>query len=591
VIPRPSFGRRLARAWATIEWPVVWALAAASVLLGVAGFARHAAARGESLGALDLLYRALQLFVLESGAADPPVPPTLEAARFLAPLVAIYTASKALLALFADQMHQLRLWRLRDHVVIAGAGRTGRALARAFRDRGHPVAVVERDAGVEALAGCREGRCAIVVGDATDPATLRRARVHRARHLLAVCGDDGANAEVAVAAHAATRGRRTPLSAVVHVFEPALWRLLSDRTFAATGRDSVRFEFLNLYDKGARALLDEHPPFGPPGRDAPAGPHLLVAGLGRFGESVVLRAARQWRRDRPTARDRFRIAVVDRLAGAKVESLRHRYPGLDDACAIEPLEMEVGSPAFERARYLFDADGRCRVTIAYVCFDDDARSLSTALTLHPHLGPCGVPVVARMEGESGLALLLQGRVGPEFGNLHAFGLLDRTCVPELVLDGPLETLARSFHERYRREADARGEAPGTNPSMAPWTELPEHLRESNRRLAGSLREELAVAGFEIVPERDWSAEPRRFTERELDGLAQIEHERWLAERRENGWRFTSGPKRVDRKQSPDMVAWEELTEVAKEKDRVIFRALPELLAEAGYGLRRRSPRP
>lgn len=585
MIPTAPLRRRLERAWRTIEWPLVWALALASVALGVVGWSRHAAAHGESLGPLDLLYRSLQLFVLESGAAAPPVPGALEAARFLAPLVAVYTASKALLAIFTDQMQQLRLWRLNDHVVVAGGGRTGRALARTFRARGHRVAIVERDGGVETLAGCRERRCAIVVGDATDPATLRRARVHRARHLIAVCGDDGVNAEIAVAAHEAGTRRKSPLSCVVHVFDSELWRLLSDRWFAASERDSVRLEFFNLYEKGARALLDEHTPFGDPAVERIRTPHLLVIGLGRFGESVVVRAARRWRRARALASDTFEITVVDREARAKCDSLGLRYPGLAALCAIHAEELDAGSPEFERGAYLFDEQGRCQITIAYVCFDDDAQSLSAALTLYAHLDRCSVPVVARMEREGGLALLLRERSGADFENLHAFGLLDRTCTPELVLAGSLESLARALHERYRREAEQRGETVSSNPSMSSWSELPDALKDSNRHLASSLREELAAAGFEIAPERDWRAEPRRFTPNEIEGLARIEHERWVTERRRNGWRFTSGPKDVDRRMSPDMVPWEDLTETAKEKDRVIFRALPELLADAGYALR------
>jgi len=578
--------RRLARTWRTIEWPLVWALALAAVVLGVAGWSEHAAARGERLGALDLVYRSLQLFVLESGAAAPPVPWTLEAARFLAPLVAVYTASKALLAIFADQMQQLRLWRLRNHVVIGGGGRTGRALARAFRARGQRVAVVERDAAAETLAGCREGRCAIVVGDATDPATLRRARVRRARHLIAVCGDDGVNAEIAVAAREAAARRGSPLSCIVHVFDTELWRLLSDRWFAATGRDAVRLEFFNLYDKGARALLDEHPPFGDPGVESIRTPHVLIVGLGRFGESVVVRAARRWRRVRAHPSETFAVTVVDREARAKCDSLGLRYPGLAELCAIDAQELEVGSPEFERGAFLFDDQGRCRITIAYVCFDHDALSLSSALTLHAHLGRCGVPVVARMERDAGLALLLRGRTGAGFEDLHAFGLLERTCTPELVFAGSMETLARALHERYRREAEARGETPAVNLSMVAWPDLPDRLKESNRQLAASLRDELATAGFEIAPERDWRAGPRRFTESEIEALARLEHERWMADRRAHGWRWTDGAKDVTRRRSPDLVPWEELDETAKEKDRVIFRALPELLAEAGYAVRR-----
>lgn len=573
--------RRLRAAWSTVEWPVVWALAAAAVGLGYVGFA--AAGLGESR--LDRLYLALQLFFLQSGhLVERTVPWTLEVARFLAPLVAAYTASKALLAIFADQLRQARIRTLDDHAVIAGAGRKATALARGFRERGRKVVVVERDREDPALAGLREIGVPVLVGDATDPAVLRRAGIRRAGCLLATCGDDGTNAEIAAAARAAAGGRKRPLACVVHVVDHRLGRLLDERWLPSGTAGPVRLEYFNVFDRGARALLDAHPPFG---GDGSRGPHVLVVGLGRFGESLVVRAVRRWRGTEPGGR--LAMTVVDRFATRKRNVLCARWPRLPEVCAVRAVDLEVESPAFETGEFLA---GTGPVTTAYVCFDDDAHGLSTGLALR-RLLPRSAPVVVRMEREAGLATLLEGggRRGSEFEGLHAFGLIDRTCVPELTLAGRLEAIARGLHDRYVAGRVEAGDTPETNPSLVPWEELPESLRESNRDQALGLETVLGAAGWEIVPQRDWDAEPIRFDEADLERLARAEHERWVVDLERDGWRRGEPPKDPRRKTHPHLVPWADLPEDVREIDRATVRAWPELLAEAGYGVRPAEGRP
>jgi hypothetical protein len=166
--------------------------------------------------------------------------------------------------------------------------------------------------------------------------------------------------------------------------------------------------------------------------------------------------------------------------------------------------MDVASPEFEEGAFLFDPQGRCDVSAVYVCFDDDARSLATALKIHRRLGAHKPPIVIRMIQLSGLARLLhcgvygprpsgatvgeleeEGRPRDDFGNLHAFGLLDRTCRPDLLFAGNVEKLARTIHEAYVLQQEAKGISRDTNPSMEDWDELQDSLKDSNRQQAGT----------------------------------------------------------------------------------------------------------
>jgi CPA2 family monovalent cation:H+ antiporter-2 len=67
---------------------------------------------------------------------------------------------------------------LRDHVIICGAGRVGRAVARSLRERGHHCVAIEIDQ--HRLEVCSEAGLPMVYGDASHPAVLEAAGLDHA---------------------------------------------------------------------------------------------------------------------------------------------------------------------------------------------------------------------------------------------------------------------------------------------------------------------------------------------------------------------------------------------------------------------------
>ena len=67
---------------------------------------------------------------------------------------------------------------------------------------------------------------------------------------------------------------------------------------------------------------------------------------------------------------------------------------------------------------------------------------------------------------------------------------------------------------------------------------------------------------------------------EIETMAEIEHERWITERVARGW--SKGPRDDAARSHPALVPWSDLPEAEREKDREVVRAIPALLAEAGY---------
>jgi RyR domain len=154
---------------------------------------------------------------------------------------------------------------------------------------------------------------------------------------------------------------------------------------------------------------------------------------------------------------------------------------------------------------------------------------------------------------------------------------------------PAEQLARSIHSAYVAMETDKGETPATNPSMVPWERLPENLRQSNVAQAADIGAKMEEIGAIVVPESA-SAPAFDFTAEEIEHLAQLEHQRWMREKLDAGWK--PGPLRDDaRKIHPDLQEWNELSEADKDKDRNAIRSLPATLRNAGYQIRRLRPRP
>ena len=197
-----------------------------------------------------------------------------------------------------------------------------------------------------------------------------------------------------------------------------------------------------------------------------------------------------------------------------------------------------------------------------------------------------------MNHDSGLATLLKGEEtkSGSFSNLHAFGFLDRTCQPDLLLGGTHEVLARAIHEEYVLHQTRIGETPQSNPSMVPWQELPEGLKESNLHQADHIGLKLQAVGCYVVPLTDWDADPLEFSEEEVEIMARMEHERFVSERLGEGWTLAPGSKDIAAKTSPYMVPWDQLSEQIKDFDRNTVKALPEFLATAGFEVVRLSRR-
>lgn len=565
------------------RWSWFWIAAAGIVLfvMGVVGFGRYASIHNQPSTLLDELYLALQLLAMNSGAVPPPLPWELEVARFGIPLLTALAAIKAVLDLFQEQVRRFRLRTLQDHIVICGLSRKGFLLAERLNADGRLVVIIEKNEENDRLATCRMLGMYVLVGDATDPELLRKAGVARAAAVVAVCDDDGINLEIALRVKPLAEERQErPLTCLVHIGEPQLCSLIREKE---THLDSHRFqlELFNTFENGARLLLRSFPAWeegGPTGRPVA---HLLVIGLGRLGENLVVQAARDWWNQPARGNNRLPVTIIDLTATAKIESLCVRFPPLEKACDLHALDMDVTSADFARGSYLLERDGRPPVSRVYICMDDDARALQISLALLRQTQG-RLPVVLRVAEPTGLASLLDPGLNHSdgYGSIHAFALLDTICTPELLTSTRRELLAQAAHADYvagQRKAGANMD----NPALQPWERLNENLRQNNYAFVDRLQGELASAGYGIQPLVDWDAPSMQIPEEKVELMAHMEHAAWCEQRLSEGWRFSPGPKNIESRTHPGLVDWGELAEEEREKNRNFVRNTPRFLGRIG----------
>ena len=116
----------------------------------------------------------------------------------------LYTVGVVIEMLFEgrldDHVRRRRMQRAIDslsgHAVICGYGQVGRAIAAAMGDAGAEVVLIDRDPSVD------PGNAHLVLGDATDDSTLRRAGAGQASSLVLALDSDVDNLYVALSARA-----------------------------------------------------------------------------------------------------------------------------------------------------------------------------------------------------------------------------------------------------------------------------------------------------------------------------------------------------------------------------------------------------
>lgn len=587
---------------------------AASLILGYVGFSQLPMVGGGTPTIWDRIYLTLQLFIAESGYVAMPAPWQLEVARLLAPLVAAYAAVGAIFLVFYERI--LILWaRLtyRNHVVVCGLGDIGTILVHQLIESGKRVIVIEPDGENKNIRQVKDLGAVVISGDPGVPSILKRARVGMAESVIAVCETDGMNTDIAhEVGRLARRGR--VLKCYAHVINRYLCHFLMGQAITTQTDDHFQLEFFNIADSGARLLTSQEADRLETQKEKI--PHMVIIGTGSLAESLIVGLERIWRRQVEQTQTKLRISLFDQEATMKSTLLALEYPLLTQTCAIAAYDLDVHTPGFLAQWPEFQRSNFIDIDKIFICLENDNTALEIAFLLQQRARRTGAPVVVVLRHYDGLAKAIEWRreggdkrLESDPLNLSIFRYYDLTCRLGSIREGIYEDLAIAIHRGFCASELARGRSP-QDPGLASWYPkmdrpgLSEVYKEDNRRQARAIGRLLWNQGYAIEPlncvnptcfefesVRNTLEEGASREESELEGLARMEHARWMKEKKKQGWK--AGP-HVDSQQKIHTLLydWDDprLDETAREKTRQMIRGWPNLLAQVDLQIVRRSIR-
>lgn len=579
---RSSFFKKFRTTWDSWQLWILLATAVIAFSFGFSGFVEYGKGRRGAAWFAESAYRTLKFYNLGGDTGDifnaQTAPWEVQVARFLAPISVFIAALAFLLSSLEKKTEQRRLARLSKHVVICGLGRKGLQIARDYQKVHKPpsIVIIESNEQNQWIPLVRELRCLVVVGDATQRETLQRAKVDLADEIFAVCGDDGANVDIAVLAHHEHKTSPGPLKCYVHIVEPGLCPILkSGPLFSLEGRD-FRVRIFNVYDNSARKLFQDHPlDCATITETSDTTVHLVVVGFGNMGESIAIWAAKTGHFANcekgylDTNKKPLRITVIDKQD--KEPSFRARYRYINEVCDLRFENRDIADPLMLQKLQAWTDEKDTLLTIA-VCLDRDVAAFSVAHLIRSYIPAEKARIFVHMEEENGLAKLLK-RVGdkhPSVAKVVPFGFITQSASLEEVKTPRLDKLAEEIHRKYCDHPDAQM-------SKCDWDSLEEIYKDSNRQQADHIDVKLRALGYERAAKK---VDRRRgdlaqFARNEL--LAKMEHRRWFAEWTLNGW--THGNERDSvMKRHPALRKWDDqLGEKVKQYDYDAVSSIPDLV--------------
>jgi len=514
----------------------------------------------------DSLYRSAALFAYNDvyGGGAPTKDWRILVGRWTGLAAVFGAAGTALAAVLQERLALAAARFLKQDVVVIGAGAVAtKAFDLAFRSGRSVLWLGAPSLGVSSMSS---------IALPWPPEEASRAvfdHCGRAEHVLLSNTDDALALTLVRAAREAS-----PRAFITVLMRDA--RLAED---AAATLNQSRTRVLSRAAISARALHQAHPPFLLAKAFGHDRIHAVIVGFGQTGQAIA--------RDlivncRTTYLEKPHITVIDPNARALEGVMRLRAPELDECADFAFVQGRIASEAIEP-----DADDITHIvqaagpmTAAYICLAEDAAVLASAGMVQSILRSVGVaraPIFVRLRDASALGDHHSQARGLDA--LTPFGDLDAILAASEFLSRTPDAAARSFSAAYRAALAPEVRDDPTNSSARPWEELEETFRQANRDAVAHIPAKLDSAGIEPSLWRGVIGMPLLDETHRLfaddvgcEALARLEHHRWNAQRRMDGWRWTDAPRKDEAlRRHPSLVEYDALADDVKEFDRVYVR--------------------
>lgn len=323
----------------------------------------------------------------------------------------------------------------------------------------------------------------------------------------------------------------------------------------------------------SREVIKSHPPFVLADQLEQRSIHVLIVGFGRVGQTLLKDIAVNC----ATAQmGKPYITVLDPEMAHKRVWIDSAIPELDQICHFTVIDGGL-SDDFAHPGAL--PENLPDLTAVYICVGDGNLAIGA-------LG--GLRVWLRKQGKQVENVFIRTNsinfdgqkdgAGSEI--LRSFGTFDAVLNESQFLSNDPDALARRYHEEYNVHTLRQN----PDEEVKSWLELAEPFKASNRALVDHFQAKKFSAKLDVDTSLNDDGQVKLGTNEvlfdsaeELEVLAALEHNRFMAERRADGW--STGPRNNEMRTDPNFVDYDELTEETKSFDRLIVNLTKTLLRD------------
>lgn len=336
---------------------------------------------------------------------------------------------------------------------------------------------------------------------------------------------------------------------------------------------------------------------------AQPGVHVVLIGLGTTGLAIAEQlAATCLRVDRGPRAQRLRLTVLDADAAATEARIDGQSPGLRSVTNLTVYGMDGEAcrtrPCLER---LQEIEAIQPVTAIIVATGDDARNAAIGMRLRQVQRErlfFKAPILVRNRMAPGRA---PAAIDDISGGTYAFGG-HRSGSQDPDLTTFEEELAKAMHTEWARGIERTSNGTRRADAPKPWDAQTSAEKRSSLLAARAAPHFLRAAGLvpdPTSPECDMRvhADAVKVLGDQKPMLEILEHERWIAEKRLDGWVSKMDgeghphPRDDERKIHTALVDWDDLGESDRDKDtdnvRLLIRTCADRWQPGGRAWRRR----
>jgi len=494
------------------------------------------------------------------------VPWELIVAKICAIVILIFGAYKIIQKIFSEQFNLLKASFKKDHVVSIGISKKGRQLFKSLKEEYNKKGIaIEKETDHADIKSVKKLGHLVIIGNAEEENTLLEAGIKRASTLIAFLENEQTVIEIIESVQEIYDETKCQnhLKSYLHISNPRLIDLVKN-TGIHFQSNNIELRFFNIHKMLARQFFSQIPlDFQRSGKHISDIKRIVFLGYSDFAKAMLVQIMRIFHTS--IAND-LRVAIYSDQAEKEGKYFIEQYPKVQK---IFPITFNNFQGTYNEMIQQEELISKGNETLFITAFDQDQNNLNAALELLNKTKHAAFSIyVLNAEGK-GLRKLI--RSSEEIDRIKFFGQMEDICNLEFITGEKQDKLAQAIHDDYRKLLS--GANSESSLYTSDWSTLSEDAKDASRAQADHIPYKF------LLTEREWPVlDPQKisFSQEEVETLAIIEHNRWMAHRYINGWDF--GETRNDElKLHPSLIPWEILSESEKQKDRDTILRIKVLL--------------